>query len=96
MKGSFDRLTASQASVSKVLPNLLGKNLPKQLQKLGRVDLKGNVELTQKWIIADVDLFSKLGHVIGDFKMDKIDNIDQAKYDGQFELENFDLGAFLE
>ena len=96
MKGSFDRLTASQASVSKVLPNLLGKNLPKQLQKLGRVDLKGNVELTQKWIIADVDLFSKLGHVIGDFKMDKIDNIDQAKYDGQFELDNFDLGAFLE
>ena len=96
MKGSFDRLTASQASVSKVLPNLLGKNLPKQLQKLGRVDLKGNGELTQKWIMADVDLFSKLGHVIGDFKMDKIDNIDQAKYDGQFELENFDLGAFLE
>ena len=96
MKGSFDRLTASQASVSKVLPNLLGKNLPKQLQKLGRVDLKGDVELTQKWIVADVDLFSKLGHVIVDFKMDKIDNIDQAKYDGQFELDNFDLGAFLE
>lgn len=96
LKGSFDRLTASQASVSRVLPNLLGKNLPKQLQKLGRVDLKGDVELTQKWIIADVDLFSKLGHVIGDFKMDKIDNIDRATYDGQFELDNFDLGAFLD
>lgn len=96
LKGSFDRLTASQASVSRVLPNLLGKNLPKQLQKLGRVDLKGDVELTQKWIVADVDLFSKLGHVIGDFKMDKIDNIDRATYDGQFELDNFDLGAFLD
>ena len=96
MKGSFDRLTASQASVSKVLPNLLGKNLPKQLQKLGRVDLKGDVEMTQKWVIADVDLFSKLGHVIGDFKMDKIDNIDRATYNGKFELDNFDLGAFLE
>ncbi|CAM4240244.1 translocation/assembly module TamB domain-containing protein [Flavobacterium terrigena] len=96
MKGSFDRLTASQASVSKVLPNLLGKNLPKQLQKLGRVDLKGDVELTQKWVIADVDLFSKLGHVIGDFKMDKIDDIDRATYDGKFELDNFDLGAFLD
>lgn len=96
LKGSFDRLTTSQASVSKVLPNLLGKNLPKQLQKLGRVDLKGDVELTQKWVIADVDLFSKLGHVIGDFKMDKIDNIDQALYSGKFELDNFDLGAFLD
>ncbi len=96
LKGSFDRLTASQASISRVLPNLLGKNLPKQLQKLGRVDLKGDVEMTQKWVIADVDLFSKLGHVIGDFKMDKIDNIDRATYNGQFELDNFDLGAFLD
>ncbi|NHM02068.1 translocation/assembly module TamB [Flavobacterium sp. KDG-16] len=96
LKGSFDRLTTSQASVSKVLPNLLGKNLPKQLQKLGRVDLKGDVELTQKWIIADVDLFSKLGHVIGDFKMDKIDTIEKASYKGNFQLDNFDLGAFLD
>ena len=96
LKGSFDRLTASQSSVSKVLPNLLGKNLPKQLQKLGRVDLKGNVELTQKWVIADVDLFSKLGHVVGDFKIYKIDDIDRATYNGKFELDNFDLGAFLD
>nr|WP_245745586.1 translocation/assembly module TamB domain-containing protein [Flavobacterium urocaniciphilum] len=96
MKGNFDHLTASQASVSKVLPNLLGKNLPKQLQKLGRVDLKGDVELTQKWIIADVDMFSKLGHVIADFKMDKIDNIDRATYVGNFQLDQFDLGAFLD
>lgn len=96
LKGNFDRLSTSQASVSKVLPNLLGKNLPKQLQKLGKVDLKGDVELTQKWVLADVDLFSKLGHVIGDFKMDKLDNIDRATYDGKFQLDNFDLGAFLD
>ena len=96
MKGNFDRLSASQASVSKVLPNLLGKNLPKQLQKLGKVDLKGDVELTEKWIDADVDMFSKLGHVIADFKLDKMDQIDRATYVGDFELDNFDLGAFLD
>jgi hypothetical protein len=96
LKGSFDRLSASQASVSKLLPNLLGKNLPKQLQKLGKVELKGKVELTEKWIIADVDLFSKLGRAMGDFKMDKIDTIDRATYLGKFQLDNFDLGIFLE
>jgi hypothetical protein len=96
LKGSFDRLSASQASVSKLLPNLLGKNLPKQLQKLGKVELKGKVELTEKWIIADVDLFSKLGRAMGDFKMDKIDTIDRATYAGKFQLDNFDLGIFLE
>jgi hypothetical protein len=96
LKGSFDRLSASQASVSKLLPNLLGKNLPKQLQKLGKVELKGKVELTEKWIIADVDLFSKIGRVMGDFKMDKIDIIDSATYVGKFQLDNFDLGIFLE
>ena len=96
LKGSFDRLSASQASVSKLLPNLLGKNLPKQLQKLGKVELKGKVELTEKWIIADVDLFSKIGRAMGDFKMDKIDTIDRATYVGKFQLDNFDLGIFLE
>jgi len=96
MKGSFDRLSASQASISKILPNLLGKNLPKQLQKLGRVAIKGKVELTEKWIIADVDLLSKLGRAIGDFKMDNIDTIDRATYAGKFQLDNFNLGAFLD
>lgn len=96
LKGNFDRLTASQASVSKILPNLLGKNLPKQLQKLGKVDLKGDVELTQKWIDADVDMFSKLGHVIADFKLDKMDDIERATYVGNFQLDNFDLGAFID
>jgi hypothetical protein len=96
LKGSFDRLSTSQASISKVLPNLLGKNLPKQLQKLGRVDIKGKVELTEKWLVADVDLFSKLGRARGDFKMDKIDTIDKATYVGNFQLDNFNLGAFLD
>ena len=95
MKGSFDKLIASQASISKVLPNILGNNLPKQLQKLGLVAIKGKVELTEKWIIADVDLFSKLGHVVGDFKMDKLDTIDRATYVGKFQLDNFNLGSFL-
>ena len=33
-----------------------------------------NKEPNDWWIIADIDLFSKLGRAMGDFKMDKIDN----------------------
>ena len=96
LKGNFDRFSASQESVSKVLPRLLGKNLPKQLQKLGKVDLKGDVELTEKWIDANVNLYSKLGHVDADFVLNNMHKIDQADYEGQFVLDNFDLGSFLD
>lgn len=96
LKGNFDRFSASQESVSKVLPRLLGKNLPKQLQKLGKVDLKGDVELTAKWIDTDVDLYSKLGHVDADFVLKNMDKIDQADYKGHFVLDNFDLGSLID
>lgn len=33
---------------------------------------------------------------MGDFKMDKIDTIDSATYVGKFQLDNFDLGLFLD
>lgn len=96
LKGNFDRFSASQESVSKVLPRLLGKNLPKQLQKLGKVDLKGDIELTEQWVDADVDLYSKLGHVDADFVLNNMHTIDRADYKGQFLLDNFDLGSFLD
>ncbi len=96
MKGNFDRLSASQENIGKFLPSILGKNLPKQLQKLGKVDLSGDVELTTKKISADIDMYSKLGRVTGDFSIDGLENIDKAKYNGLVKLDNFDLGNFTE
>ena len=95
MKGSFDRITSDYESLKTIMPRVLGKNLPSVLEKLGRIDLNGDVELTQKYINTNVYLLSKLGIVDGDLAIQNIDNIDNASYQGNIKLNNFDLGTLL-
>jgi hypothetical protein len=95
MKGSFDRITSEYAALKSILPRILGENLPSVLEKLGRVDLNGDVELTQKYINAKVYLLSKLGIADADLALQNIDNIDNASYQGTIKLNDFDLGTLL-
>ncbi|MQP53507.1 translocation/assembly module TamB [Flavobacterium sp. LMO9] len=95
MKGNFDRLTSSYQRLVAILPQILGKNLPSTLDKLGTVNMVGGVELTQKYINADVYLMSKLGELESNLSMQNIDFIDNALYKGTLVLNNFDLGTLL-
>ena len=95
MKGNFDRITSDYEALKSVLPRILGNNLPEVLAKLGRVDLNGAVELTQKHINAKVYLVSNLGIVDGDLAIQNIDKIDFASYQGNIKLNEFDLGALI-
>lgn len=95
MKGNFDRVTSNYEDLKGILPRVLGENLPSVLAKLGTVNLAGDVELTQKYINADVYLLSKLGEIESKLAMQNIDNIDNASYQGNIQLANFDLGTLL-
>ncbi len=95
MKGNFDRVTSNYENLKGILPRVLGENLPSVLAKLGTVNLAGDVELTQKYINADVYLLSKLGEIESKLAMQNIDNIDNASYQGNIQLANFDLGTLL-
>lgn len=93
MKGQLDKFIASKKSLSNILPQLLGKHLPNELDRFGNVDLTGLVELTENWLKADVDVYTKLGHVVADFDLDGLQEIAKAKYKGDFILDKFQLGA---
>ena len=95
MKGNFDRVATDYNKVIRVLPRVLGKNLPTVLTKFGKINLAGPIELTQKYINADVYLLSKLGELESNFSMQDIDVIDEATYQGTIQLANFDLGALF-
>lgn len=95
MLGNFDRIATDYNQVVRVLPRVLGKNLPTVLTKFGKINLAGAIELTQKFINADVYLLSKLGELESDFSMQNIDRIDNAKYQGTIQLANFDLGTLF-
>ncbi|WP_445715678.1 translocation/assembly module TamB domain-containing protein [Flavobacterium sp.] len=95
MKGNFDRITSNYEDLKSILPRILGNNLPSVLAKLGNVNISGAVELTQKFINADVSMLSELGYLEGNLAMQNIDNIDNASYQGNIKLNAFDLGTLL-
>ncbi|MQP24272.1 translocation/assembly module TamB [Flavobacterium sp. LMO8] len=95
MKGSFDRVSSNYENLKSILPRILGSNLPSVLAKLGNVNIAGDVELTQKYVNADVSMLSQLGYLEGDLAMQNINNIDNASYQGNIKLDAFDLGTLL-
>lgn len=95
MKGNLKRISSNYADLTKLLPNILGKKLPTSLKKIGQFDFVGKVEVTQKYINADFVMNTALGIIESDLHMSDIDNIDNAKYNGNIILDHFDVGAML-
>ena len=95
MKGKFSRISSNYADLTKLLPNILGKKLPTSLQKLGQFNFAGRVEVTQQYINADFVMNTALGIIESDLHMSDINNIDNAKYNGNIILDGFDVGAII-
>jgi hypothetical protein len=95
MKGYFKRISSNYSDLIKLLPNILGKKLPTSLQKLGQFNFVGKVEVTQQYINADFVMKTALGIIESDLHMSDINNIDNAKYNGNIILEDFDVGAMI-
>ena len=95
MNGKFEKFSSSYDDLVNLLPNVLGKNLPINLQKLGLFTLKGNSQITASSIDANFILATNLGLVKSNFKVKGIDYIDKASYIGKVVLDNFDMGTLL-
>ena len=95
MNGKFDKISSSYDNLSLLLPNVLGKKLPSSLKKLGQFNISGESEITLKKIFADVTMNTALGKISTSLEMSNIDNIDNADYSGHINLDNFDIGTFL-
>ena len=95
MKGNFKKVASSYQNLITLLPNILGKKLPTSLKKIGQFNLIGKTEISSKTIDADFKLSTALGLVQSKLLMTNIDNIDNANYNGKIDLQNFDLGTFL-
>ena len=95
MNGNFKRISSNYVDLTKLLPNILGKKLPSALQKLGQFSFVGDIEVTQQYINADFIMNTALGIVESDLHMSDINNIDNAKYQGNIILDNFDVGAMV-
>ncbi len=90
----LDNVTADYYQLKNVLPNLLGKSLPSEFQRLGSFTLQGIVRVTPEQIDATLSVDSEIGGIISDLQLTNIENIDEATYVGEVEFVDFDLGIF--
>ncbi len=93
--GDFDRINSNYQSLKNMMPRVLGDRLPNKLAVLGTFDLNGSMDLTYEEITVDVTLISKLGYVKSDLYINKLYDIDKASYNGNIQLDQFDLGTLI-
>ncbi|WP_157504802.1 translocation/assembly module TamB domain-containing protein [Flavobacterium tegetincola] len=95
MKGDFYNVSSDYDNLSELLPNVLGKKLPEILRKLGKFMVVGSAEVTASEIKTDFFMRTELGNIKSDLEMAQIENIDNATYTGNVELDQFNIGQFL-
>ena len=93
--GDLENVTADYYKLKDILPNLLGKTLPTEFQRLGEFSLFGYTKLTPTSIEADLEIDSEIGTVISDLELTDFADIDDATYEGDIEFVKFDIGKFF-
>lgn len=95
MNGNFDRVTSNYTVLRSIMPRILGKSLPKELEKFGRVDMTGDVVLTKKDLDANLHIISELGEAVANIAVKDFNKPDVAVYTGTISLDDFRLGTFI-
>jgi len=95
MDGKFDKLVSSYDNLVVILPGILGKKLPKEMQRVGKFNIVGKAKVSTTALEADFKMITDLGNGQADLHMNNIDFIDKASYSGNIVLENFNVGALL-
>jgi len=95
MNGYFRNLSSTYGELKTLLPNVLGANIPSVFEKLGRFTITGNSQVTASMVDANIQIDTELGYVDSKLQISKINDIDNASYNGTVVFENFDFGTFL-
>ena len=74
------------------MPRILGEVVPVELKELKNFSLSGNTSIIGDELNTDSNLQSAIGQAIVDLKMGNITNIDNAYYNGNVILKNFNFG----
>lgn len=95
IKAQLQQLKTDYHALTKLIPNILGRSLPSELKKFGRMHLTGNVELNYQQLITDVNIQSDLGYVESDLVFTGVSDIENASYQGNLKADNFYLGKLI-
>ena len=95
MDGKFDRLTSSYNNLVVLLPNVLGKKLPKEMQRIGKFNIVGTAKVSTTDLETKFKMVTDLGNGQVELNMNNMDFIDKASYSGNIVLDDFNIGELL-
>ncbi|AJR04413.1 hypothetical protein AW14_12885 [Siansivirga zeaxanthinifaciens CC-SAMT-1] len=96
MNGNFTNLSSTYLDLKALLPNILGSTIPSSFQNIGRFTITGNTQVSTTAVDADIEINTELGFIDSNLQITKINDIDNASYQGEVLFDKFDFGAYLE
>ncbi|WP_112379121.1 translocation/assembly module TamB domain-containing protein [Flagellimonas maritima] len=96
MRADIGNITSSYYQLRSILPNIIGKNIPSTIQKLGEFTIRGDAEITETSLDVQINLNTAIGSSYTDLQMTNIQTVDNASYRGFISLIDFDLGNFVQ
>ncbi len=95
MEGDFKNLSSNYNDLRSLMPNVLGASIPSMFSKVGNFKIEGKSKVTSTQIETNVDIDTDIGFASTDLKLDKVDDIDNASYEGNIILLDFDIGTLI-
>lgn len=95
MKGDIKELSSNYPSLKIILPRILGKKLPIILEKIGRFNIIGLIEMTKSTLDVNVAMNSDIGNLSTKLGMTNINAIENATYKGNIVVDKFNIGKIL-
>ena len=93
---NFDELSSSYNQLIEILPKIIKKQLPSTIARLGEVSVIGDIKLSTTFLNVNCLAFTNLGEVQTSLELKNIQNIDQASYEGNVVLTEFNLGKLID
>ncbi len=95
VSGKLHNLKFDKKNLSKLFPNVIGKHLPKELDKLGEISAIGSLEATASSVNYKGVVFSEIGNAKVTVLMDNLRSKSKAHYKGNIDVEDFELNTFF-
>ena len=93
---NLNQFSATYNELNTLLPNSIGKSVPKNFSALAVFRGEGNLTISPKQIEANLYVTSAIGDIATDLKLDNYNNSSLAAYQGVFELDKFHIGKFID
>ena len=95
IKLDLKNFNSSTTFLNSIYPDLFGTIIPSAFKNIGKLKIKGVLNKNGDFILSNADIHTEFGVLDYDIKLSNLKNINDAKYEGSFNGNNFDLAQII-